>query len=62
MGKKKKAKKALAKAMKLFRRNGLTKGQTVVAILGLYAERGRLGPNMLRFHERLAREEGMFLG
>jgi hypothetical protein len=40
---------------------GMTKREAALAILGVYAKRGQLGPHMLAAYQGLAREERMGL-
>jgi hypothetical protein len=54
--KKKKAQR-LDKTFKVCRAKGFTDGQIALGILGVYADRGRLGSNVLRVYQRLVREE-----
>ena len=37
----------------------MTKAEAALGLLGLYAERGKLGPHMLAAYQSLAREERM---
>ena len=63
MKKKKKTKKLRGKdidaVFEVCEAAGMTKRQTALAILGVYAKRGNLGPHMLAAYQRLDREERM---